>query len=77
MFTTNKLASLQKKSKQALGVFQATVVNLAAVNEEIDKEIASTQEQIKALKENENQLLEISVGNQTFITKINEFLGVV
>lgn len=73
--TTSTLQKLQKKSSDALGVFQATIANLANVNVEIKAEVEVNNKAVDALR-SENQLYDKSLKqNEGFINKINEFLG--
>lgn len=76
MFTSNKLQSLKSKSTAAISVFQKTVSDLAAVNEEIDTESEKREAQIDTLRDEQRQLNAVFVQNEKFIDKLNEFLGV-
>ena len=73
--TTSKLQKLQKKSTNALGVFQATIANLANVNDEITTEIESNIDVIDGLVSENKVFSEARKTNQSFIDKINSFLG--
>ena len=73
--TTSKLQKLQKKSTNALGVFQATIANLANVNDEITTEIESNIDVIDGLVSENKAFSEARKTNQSFIDKINSFLG--
>ena len=75
MFTSNKLQSIKTKSAAAIGVFQKTVSDLAAVNKEIDAETERRQKQIDTLKAEQIELDTVALQNSKFIGKLNEFLG--
>lgn len=48
--TTSTLQKSQKRSSDALGVFQATIANLANVNVEIKAEIEANNKEVDALR---------------------------
>lgn len=74
--TTSTLQRLQKRSSDALGVFQATIANPETVNDEITKGIESNNKTINTLLDENKQYGEARKTNQNFIDKINDFLGI-
>ena len=77
MFTkVNKVAQLQKRSKDALSVFQATIANLSIVNDDIAVEQSRIVSEMKVLEKQGDDLQDALTENAGFIKKINEFLGV-
>lgn len=74
--TTDKVTLLKQKSSNAIGVFKRTIADLASVNSEIVKEQEQRQATIDQLQR-EKEILNVQlVENETFIGKINEFLGI-
>ena len=73
--TTSKLQKLQKKSTNALVVFQATIANLALVNDEIQDEIEANVKVMDSLRDENLSYTKSKQQNEGFISKINEFLG--
>ena len=73
--TTSKLQKLQKKSANALGVFQKTIADLAVVNKEIQTEIDYNTDQVNKLRLENEEYKKGLKQNESFISKINEFLG--
>lgn len=73
--TTSTLQKLQKKSSDALGVFQATIANLAGVNAEIQSEIDANVKVMDSLRDENLVYTKTKQQNEGFVNKINEFLG--
>ena len=69
-----KVQQLQKKSADALGIFQNTVNNLADTNAQIQQEKAIKIEQIAKLKQEQSDLESLENQNQTVMSKIEDFL---
>lgn len=75
LLNTNRVKSLQKQSADAIGIFQNTINRLAETNKEVRIEKSRKQAEIEA-KQAEFKVLEgIEGQNETFINKINDFLG--
>lgn len=76
MFSTNKTTQLQKQSSDAIGIFKTTVDKLLTTNVQVRQEKAKKLEEIQA-KQDEVKILEgIETQNETFVSKINDFLGI-
>lgn len=74
--TPTRLVQLQSKSSRAISVFKSTVANLASVNDEIIVELDAVELRLKALKTTKIALSLQAKENQSFVDKINHFLGV-
>lgn len=74
LFSPKTSTSLRKKSANALSVFRKTLVDLASVNQEIDKEVETKETQISKLNEEVKEFKTIKSENSVFISKINSFL---
>lgn len=73
--TTNRVAALKAKGTKAISVFQKTVSDLSSVNDEIEKEQKIRDAKVIALN-GEIEELEIAKNqNESFINKLNDFLG--
>jgi hypothetical protein len=70
-----RLQSLQKKSTDALGIFQNTVNNLSSTNASIRIELKKRSDKIQKLKDETSKLNSMEAQNQTVMTKIEGFLG--
>lgn len=75
LLSTDKVATLKKKSEDAISIFQNTINNLSKTNAEIRAEKAKQIEQLDKIKDNINALNGVEKGNEKFITKITEFLN--
>lgn len=84
---TTKLQSIQKKSANAISVFQKTVTDLVSINAQIDKEDAVRVKEAEVLKaRTDARQAEIAqdrydldlakIQNTKIIDKVNEFIGV-
>ena len=73
--TQTKLQQLQKRSADALGIFQNTVNNLADTNANIRTELKTREDEIKKLQEERAELKGLETQNQTVMDKIQDFLG--
>ena len=75
VFSTNRVEALKKQSSDAIGIFQNTIEKLATTNVSVRQEKAKKLQEIEA-KQREVEVLDgIETQNETFITKINDFLG--
>ena len=75
VFSTNRVEALKKQSSDAIGIFQNTIEKLATTNASVRQEKAKKLQEIEA-KQREVEVLDgIETQNETFITKINDFLG--
>jgi cell division protein FtsB len=76
MFTSKqpKSAKLAVESQGLLDVFTETKTKLQGVNEKIDTEDATLEQQIAALEQQRQQLAATKTGNERVIGNINRIL---
>lgn len=73
--TTKAIRKLQTKSAGILDIFTSTVVDLHAVNQEIDNHIDSREAEIKRIQAEHAELHLVKGGNLKVIERINTILG--
>lgn len=76
LFSTDKVASLQKKSDNAIGVLRNMMNDLSSINDSIDEENVKILQKIEAEKQRSRDLLETKRRNVKFQEKLNEFFEV-
>lgn len=86
LVTLSKLKSVQSRSLKTINVFQKTASDLATINNESEKAVASrslkigkllskTEKAVVKLEAEQKEFLNLAEKNQKIINKLNEFLG--
>lgn len=71
----NRVASLQKRSKNTLSIFKTTIDNLSKINSEISKEIVVNNKKVISL-ESEIKLYRQTLNqNERVVGRLNDFLS--
>lgn len=71
----SSVEQLRKKSADSLGIFQRTMEDLSKTNEAIQKEVDLHEEEIKRLRSERTDLVNLSTKNTNVVNKIQYLLG--